>query len=66
MLLFIKNKYFYILCIPFGDIPELIGKYDYIPFTDWFWNINLKNFQPKKYDPEKVDMEKVNELQATS
>ncbi|MHA1989874.1 MAG: hypothetical protein ACW981_03905 [Candidatus Hodarchaeales archaeon] len=36
-------------CVPFGNLEDLLGHYDYTPLLNWQWSINSKYFLPRKY-----------------
>ncbi|MHA2105020.1 MAG: hypothetical protein ACW981_16445 [Candidatus Hodarchaeales archaeon] len=37
-----------ILCLPQDNVDEHLPELDYLPLTNWFWNINLTSYNPKK------------------
>jgi hypothetical protein len=37
-----------ILCIPQDDVDNYLRETDYLPLTNWYWNVNLTRYNPKK------------------
>ncbi|MHA2364227.1 MAG: hypothetical protein ACXAC7_09740 [Candidatus Hodarchaeales archaeon] len=41
----------YILCVPFGEIEELLAHIDYLPLTHWFWDVDISQYdQQTRWD----------------
>ncbi|OLS16796.1 MAG: hypothetical protein HeimC3_51160 [Candidatus Heimdallarchaeota archaeon LC_3] len=45
-----KNHRVAIVCVPYGNVSELLKNFDFIQLTEWKWNFNFHEFSHDKND----------------